>query len=274
MSTKALKSQLLAAVAMVLVASVALGSSTFAWFAANRTVTATDMKVIAQTTGSLVISRGALPLESTSTITVTATDDTAAASLIPATHNTSSDTFLVYNSNPANVSAETGLVQDGKDALTFVAAENTTDAKYYVDYVVYLAANGAELSAQDITAKINTTAVADKLPGATSIDFYTGTVSSPTSPNVSTDTYGGTLNLAGLNFQTNDGATKQTEVKISNGVLVPKAGSSSAIAVLMRVYVDGALKDSGTTTFVKNVDATEIADTTLGVEFTAVNHTT
>ena len=38
MSTKALKKQLMAAIAMVLVAAVALGSSTYAWFAANKIV--------------------------------------------------------------------------------------------------------------------------------------------------------------------------------------------------------------------------------------------
>lgn len=41
MSTKALKTQLLAAIAMVLVASIALGSSTYAWFANNNKVDAT-----------------------------------------------------------------------------------------------------------------------------------------------------------------------------------------------------------------------------------------
>lgn len=45
MSTKALKKQLMAAIAMVLVAAVALGSSTYAWFAGNNTVTAESMSV-------------------------------------------------------------------------------------------------------------------------------------------------------------------------------------------------------------------------------------
>ena len=57
MSTKALKTQLLAAVAMVLVASVALGSSTYAWFASNNKVTATGMEVTAKSNvASLLIS--------------------------------------------------------------------------------------------------------------------------------------------------------------------------------------------------------------------------
>ena len=42
-SVKALKKQLGAAVAMVCVAAVALGSSTYAWFVNNARVTATDV---------------------------------------------------------------------------------------------------------------------------------------------------------------------------------------------------------------------------------------
>ena len=45
MNSKAIKRQLLAAIAMVLVAALALGSSTYAWFVASGSVTAKDMKV-------------------------------------------------------------------------------------------------------------------------------------------------------------------------------------------------------------------------------------
>lgn len=55
MNSKAIKKQLLAAVAMVLVAAVALGSSTYAWFVASGTVTAKGMKVQAQAEGGLAI---------------------------------------------------------------------------------------------------------------------------------------------------------------------------------------------------------------------------
>lgn len=55
MNSKAIRKQLLAAVAMVLVAAVALGSSTYAWFVASGTVTAEGMKVQAQSEGGLAI---------------------------------------------------------------------------------------------------------------------------------------------------------------------------------------------------------------------------
>lgn len=58
MNSKAIKKQLLAAVAMVLVAAVALGSSTYAWFVASGSVEAYGMKVTAQSEGGLAISYG------------------------------------------------------------------------------------------------------------------------------------------------------------------------------------------------------------------------
>ena len=48
MDTKALKKQMGAAIAMVLVAAVALGSATFAWFVSNNSVKATTSKISAQ----------------------------------------------------------------------------------------------------------------------------------------------------------------------------------------------------------------------------------
>ncbi|MDO5140693.1 MAG: hypothetical protein Q4D40_04420 [Eubacteriales bacterium] len=57
MSTKALKTQLMAAIAMVLVAALALGSSTYAWFAQNTKVTADSMTLSAQTAANLSISK-------------------------------------------------------------------------------------------------------------------------------------------------------------------------------------------------------------------------
>lgn len=56
MNSKAIKRQLLAAIAMVLVAAIALGSSTYAWFVASGTVTATGMSVNVKSEGGLAIS--------------------------------------------------------------------------------------------------------------------------------------------------------------------------------------------------------------------------
>lgn len=67
MDTKALKKQMGAAIAMVLVAAVALGSATFAWFVSNNKVTATTSNIAAQSNSAyLVIDKQATSTNSTS----------------------------------------------------------------------------------------------------------------------------------------------------------------------------------------------------------------
>ena len=276
-NTKALQKQLFAAIAMVLVAVIAVSSSTYAWFAANTTVNATNMQVTATTSQSLVISNSALPDANTATITV-ASSDSVATALIPTTHDpdwATNHNGLVYNINPGYVSAETGLVEATKAALDFASAVNgspTTGATYYKDYTVYIAANGGAMTGQDITIDITNPADAvNTLMGATSIDFYYKAVDSVGAVAAGADTFAGTLNLAGLHPVTNDATATRDTLKIEN-VDIPQAGTDSAIAVTMRVYVDGALKDGPTTTFVKNIDVAEVAGQNLGVSFTAAAH--
>ena len=76
MDTKALKKQMGAAIAMVLVAAVALGSATFAWFVSNNTVKATTTNISAQSNSAyLVIDNAAAGSTSTtSTGSTTATE--------------------------------------------------------------------------------------------------------------------------------------------------------------------------------------------------------
>lgn len=67
MDTKALKKQMGAAIAMVLVAAVALGSATFAWFVSNNTVKAETSTITAQSNAPfLKIAKDGEKLESTS----------------------------------------------------------------------------------------------------------------------------------------------------------------------------------------------------------------
>ena len=66
MDTKALKKQMVAAIAMVLVAAVALGSATFAWFVSNNTVKAETSKISAQSNAPfLKIDKAAITAGST-----------------------------------------------------------------------------------------------------------------------------------------------------------------------------------------------------------------
>lgn len=86
MNVKTLKKQLMAAIAMVLVAAIALGSSTFAWFVSNNSVTATTTSIYAQSNSAyLLISNKAngSTTEAPGSLTVTNADGSVA--LYPAT---------------------------------------------------------------------------------------------------------------------------------------------------------------------------------------------
>lgn len=86
MNSKAIRKQLLAAVAMVLVAAVALGSSTYAWFVNNNKVSATTNSVsAAAATASLYIEPG-----NNSTVPTnnkTSAETTCANTLVPVSNN-------------------------------------------------------------------------------------------------------------------------------------------------------------------------------------------
>ena len=55
MNVKTLKKQLMAAIAMVLVAAIALGSSTYAWFVSNNSVKATTTSIAAQSNSAYLL---------------------------------------------------------------------------------------------------------------------------------------------------------------------------------------------------------------------------
>lgn len=78
-SVKSLKKQLAAAIAMVMVAAVALGASTYAWFVSNNSVKATTTKISAQSNSAyLVIDNAATNTNSTSSVTSNKTTGTTA----------------------------------------------------------------------------------------------------------------------------------------------------------------------------------------------------
>ena len=86
-SVKALKKQLAAAIAMVCVAAVALGSSTYAWFVSNNNVDAITTDISAQSNSAYLViqeaTAGKTATDNTSTSSATAEDRTAVA-LYPA----------------------------------------------------------------------------------------------------------------------------------------------------------------------------------------------
>ena len=142
MSVKALKRQLLAAIAMVLVAAIALGSSTYAWFVTNNTVEATTSTISAQSNAAfMVIKYNATAVDSDLTADSATINDTP---LYPAQWNTTDGKFeTAYALAVDAADMDTGT-------LVTVGAAGTPDQAVTASYAVLntfnISAKGANLS--------------------------------------------------------------------------------------------------------------------------------
>lgn len=112
MNSKAIKRQLLAAIAMVLVAALALGSSTYAWFVGSGTVTAEGMYVQAQSEGGLAIRWTGLASQLWGTTASANMTSAAAASLRPTSTYNLRDWSHATASAPASSTAKAGTYTD------------------------------------------------------------------------------------------------------------------------------------------------------------------
>ena len=128
MNSKAIRKQLLAAVAMVLVAAVALGSSTYAWFVTNASVTATGVKATSTTSSNLLISKSPTGADNTFATTVDFGVDLAAFTPVSAGENLiKAGTLYKVQEWTAEASTGTFTSDAGKLANTFAAATANTD---------------------------------------------------------------------------------------------------------------------------------------------------
>ena len=122
-SVKTLKKQLGAAIAMVCVAAVALGSSTYAWFVSNNTVKATTSKISAQSNAPfLKIGKTEITAGSTTSISYA---DEADVKLYPAQVVKNIDKTPLFKSAYASASnATTELTDSRYDVGDVTAAVN------------------------------------------------------------------------------------------------------------------------------------------------------
>lgn len=140
MSTKALKTQLLAAIAMVLVASIALGSSTYAWFASNNKVEAKSMSFNATTSKNLAISNSANGAFDTTAAAVY----TEAMTLRPASTEKLSGTPAFFKNSDGKVTSITdgalvnGAVIESAMITPITAGVTNTEIKDVLKYTFYV----------------------------------------------------------------------------------------------------------------------------------------
>lgn len=145
MNSKAIKRQLLAAIAMVLVAAIALGSSTYAWFANNTKVTAEDLQLTAMSNDTFLLINAT---ESTATAIQTAGKTTDSMGM--------TTTTKVYPSAPALTDTDISyLTTNGKqvgEAAITTAGVKITNATTAAAVANWYTAKAQTTSASTIQA--------------------------------------------------------------------------------------------------------------------------
>ena len=146
-SVKALKKQMAAAIAMVVVAGIALGSSTYAWFVSNNSVTATTTKISAQSNSAyLVIANNtAGKTSNASTNAATADDVSTTTKLYPAQwkNNFSEDGTLnkgsgIYQFESAYASSKDDAAEKTGTRFRVGAPAKACDEKYALLNTFYI----------------------------------------------------------------------------------------------------------------------------------------
>ncbi len=250
--------KIIPALAMLLVSAVMMSTASFAWFSTNTVVEATGMKVKATADDSLVISVSPDMAGFKESVTF----DTGATAVKPMTYLDASSApegvagyYVVTNGS--SIDYDTGLLKDPSGSYTYAAATTTN----YIDKVVYLATSGtAALTAQDLVANVT---FADGLTGgqqAITIDFA---VIKMTDKNVVTYTDAAFTTRYSVNT-----TSANKSIEIASNIELPVIGDAATgyVAVVMRIYLDGALTGTDGKAFVTSANG-DIADAGVSVSF-------
>ena len=248
----ATKKLLISSIASLLLAIVALGSVSFAWFSMNKETTSDGMQLKVEATENLIISNSTTEIAKTDlnsintdspfVVTFATNNDTYK----PATHDSTYATFpagLKFVTNPQDVDPTTGVAKSGQTlnvsgVVTNVnPSGNPSSQDYYVDFIIYIASFAKEmtdvkLKAQIISATKNAVEVTSGSLMATSIDFYAGT-------SVSAASFRGTLNVANK-------ASSLYLFNTSGNVDDVPYNQDVYLTFVLRCYFDGALSSGGT----------------------------
>lgn len=250
MNSKAIRKQLFAAVAMVLVAAVALGSSTYAWFVASGTVEATDMTVTAQAEAGIVISNNA----SSGYATTAATAQTKNAKLTPAS---TADATTWYHAtstkyNDAEAGQETGkykTISNG-DGTSYVKNIFYIKSASNAPYEGKLEITNVEITAGGEQTLDSALRVGIKITGDDHFYIY--------APKTTTTT---SYTVGGLKQVETIAADEPTESTISG---LP---ASSAAGTEVDIYMWYEGEDANCNS--SNIEGVTLASTSVSVTFTA-----
>ena len=271
MTVKSLKKQLAAAIAMVCVAAVALGSSTYAWFVSNNTVTATTASISAQSNAPfLVISNDAITSGTTDTAVTTAVAD---ATLFPVQMVEANDAATTFKWESAYAAASDASTE--KASTRFVVQESDL-TKYYVKQTFHVGTNGTtkgqfknlRVSGVSVTPGAET----DELKNALRVMVVCGTEvaiydQSGTLVTQYTPQSGTATNIAGLTAASsrtaNSVATSAAYLTAETDVFPATSGTVGDKTVDVYLYYDGAVANIRT----NNID--KLGSVKATVTFTA-----
>ena len=270
MNVKALKKQLMAAIAMVLVATIALGSSTYAWFVTNNTVKATTSQISAQSNAAFM----KIKYNATATTSDLTADYATLASeaLYPAQWKNNFDASgtttgtkvyqfeTAYGTNPTS----TGYTMDASTLKVVGDPAAAVSADYAVANVFNISSKGTDL--------LNL-----KVAGATILTSDTITGETSDAGNVNLDNALRVLVVCGTNWVLCDksGVILDSEGRTSGddlGMFGATASSNTQTVthdadteVTMYVYYDG----NDTEIYSNNLPNLEAASSRITVTFTA-----
>lgn len=254
MDTKALKKQMGAAIAMVLVAAVALGSATFAWFVSNNTVTAKTSNISAQSNAPfLKIDKTAITAGSTTSISYA---EDADVKLYPAQVVKNTDKKPLFKSAYASTAAATTELTNSRydvgDAAAAVTGEFAIKKSFKIGTADAKAGSfkNLKVSGVELTSKGT-----DGLEDALSILVVCGdnwAVYKKSADGTVLTEYKDKVSAAGNN---------------TDGVLADTIAANSSVDVDVYVFYDG----SETNVFTDNLDKLTAIGATVTFTATPVN---
>ena len=247
--------RMIPALCMLLVSAIMLTTASYAWFTMNESVTASGMQVQAKASGNLLISDKKLTAsdQGISLNLITQQANNAKKELSPITMVTTDGNNKAWKIAGVDVDATYGTVAtlvDPTGALTFKASE------YFSDYTFYLATAGEDLLNQYLYIDLVGLVGADqRIAPAYTIAFYVD-ADEDSNPDdnelvdvVNYEQYvkynGSNIALGYIGDATDedkadpDNYTKTFTIPSTYG---KTADNPVGLRVMMRVYVDGALK--------------------------------
>lgn len=276
MTVKALRKQLMAAIAMVVVAAVALSSSTYAWFASNNKVTATGMQVQATAEGGIEI---AYVGETIGDYSTTANAGmTSAQELYPTSTlaqasggSISSKWYHASAESATNSGAKSGTYEE----LALTNGKDADNKYYYVEKTFNVRSVSSTKLAKDLkVTEITVTGASDALSSSLRVAVVSGTNVALYAPcytvngggatsvsyKVATSVAGGTATMPADN-----NVTALFKNQVSSNIVAGDIGAGlSGSDVKVYIWYEG----EDTNHFSNNLDST-IDTISLSVEFEA-----